>query len=40
MAPLLTNRAAVRLRPATDADRDFLIDLYGCVRAEELAVVT
>ena len=40
MAPLLTDRAAVRLRPATDADREFLIDLYGSVRAEELALVT
>jgi ribosomal protein S18 acetylase RimI-like enzyme len=32
-------RTAVALRPATDADRDFLVDVYGASRAEELALV-
>jgi ribosomal protein S18 acetylase RimI-like enzyme len=29
----------LRLRPVTDADRDFLVDVYGSTRAEELALV-
>lgn len=40
MAPLLTSRGPVHLRPANDHDREFLIGLYGSVRAEELAMVT
>jgi ribosomal protein S18 acetylase RimI-like enzyme len=28
-----------RLRPACDADRDFLLEVYGSTRADELAVV-
>lgn len=40
MAPILTSRGPVHLRPATDDDREFLIGLYGSVRAEELAMVT
>lgn len=40
MAPLLTSRGSVHLRPAVDDDREFLIGLYGSVRAEELAMVT
>ena len=40
MAPILTSRGPVHLRPATDDDREFLMGLYGSVRAEELAMVT
>jgi ribosomal protein S18 acetylase RimI-like enzyme len=40
MAPILTSRGPVHLRPAIDADREFLLALYGSVRAEELAMVT
>jgi ribosomal protein S18 acetylase RimI-like enzyme len=40
MTPILTSRGAVHLRPATDEDREFLVGLYGSVRAEELAMVT
>jgi ribosomal protein S18 acetylase RimI-like enzyme len=40
MAPILTSRGPVHLRPANDDDREFLVALYGSVRAEELAVVT
>ncbi len=39
MAPILTSRGPVHLRAATDDDREFLIGLYGSVRAEELAMV-
>lgn len=39
MPPILTSRGSVRLRPVTDDDREFLIVLYGSVRAEELAMV-
>lgn len=31
---------AIRLRPVTAADRDFLIRLYAAARAEELALVS
>lgn len=40
MTPILTSRGSVHLRPATDEDREFLVGLYGSVRAEELAMVT
>lgn len=40
MTPILTSRGSVRLRPATDDDREFLVGLYGSVRAQELAMVT
>lgn len=40
MTPLLTSRGSVHLRPATDDDREFLMGLYGSVRAEELAMVS
>ena len=36
---ILTGRGSVHLRPVTDDDREFLVDLYGSVRAEELAMV-
>ncbi len=39
MVPILTKREPVHLRAATDDDREFLIGLYGSVRAEELALV-
>ena len=32
-------RVEVALRPSTDADREFLIGLYGSTREEELAQV-
>lgn len=38
--PVLTERGFVQLRPATDDDREFLVGLYGSVRAEELAMVS
>ena len=40
MTPILTRRGPVALRPAADADREFLIGVYGSVRAEELSMVT
>ncbi len=40
MTTILTVRGSVHLRPATDDDREFLVDLYGSVRAEELAMVS
>lgn len=39
MTPISTGRGPVHLRAATDDDREFLIGLYGSVRAEELALV-
>ena len=33
------SRVQVSLRPSTDADREFLVGLYGSTRAEELARV-
>lgn len=35
-----TPSRAVTLRPVTDADRDFLVQLYGSTREEELSQVT
>lgn len=40
MTPILTSYGSVQLRPATDDDREFLVGLYGSVRAQELAMVT
>ena len=40
MTPILTSCGSVRLRTATDDDREFLVGLYGSVRAQELAMVT
>jgi ribosomal protein S18 acetylase RimI-like enzyme len=32
-------RESITFRPETDADRDFLLELYGSTRAEEMAIV-
>jgi ribosomal protein S18 acetylase RimI-like enzyme len=40
MTPLRTDRGSIHLRPATDDDREFLIGLYGSVRADELTMVS
>lgn len=39
MTPILTSRGPVSLRPATDADRAFLMRVYGSIREEELSMV-
>lgn len=38
-APARTRRVDVALRPSTDADREFLVGLYGSTRDDELSQV-